>query len=142
MPGLIRISRAPSRTTTHLAMPAICLSSSSLRASISPISSEMRVDLLSGSLASRTGRGCPSSVRAWGSHFTQSQSRLGLLPSSTLINVSDGLCSVATCATAHIATDRHSSGLPAMPATPTSRSGIVTGTSGAVQSSGPSCWSR
>ncbi len=100
------------------------------------------MDRLSSSVASRTGLGWPSSVRACGSHFTQSQSRLGLLPSSTPTTVSDGLCSAATCATAHMATDRHSSGLPAIPATPTSRSGMVTGTSGAVQSNGPSWVSR
>ena len=142
MPGLIRISRAPSSTTTQRVRPASCFSSSSRRSSSSPVSSASIVARASSSVASRTARGWSSSLRAWGSHFTQSQSRLGELPSRTATAVSAGPCRAATCATAHIATDRHASGVPATPTTPTSRSGMVTGTSGAVHSSGPSCASR
>ena len=142
IPVVIRISRAPSSTTIQRVSPAMSFSPSSRLASISPISSEIAAERLVSSVASRTGRGCPSSLRTCGSHFTQSQSRLGSLASSTLTTVSEGLCSAATWATAHIATERHRSGLPAMPTTPTSRSGMVTGTSGAVQRSGPSWTSR
>ena len=142
MPGVIRISRAPSSTTIQRVSPPMSFSPSSRRASISPISSEIADVRFSSSVASRTGRGCPSSVRTCGSHLTQSQSGLGSRPSRTLTTVSEGLCNAATWATAHIATERHWSGLPAMPTTPTSCRGMVTGTSGAVHSNGPSWTSR
>ena len=141
-PGIARSRRAPSSTTTisgenrRRLLTFFCRSAR--RSARICVSSARRRPMVSASDPTRASASCPSVGRTWGSHTVHAQSGTADCAVSTTNCTSRGDCVTASWPSSQRPIERGQVPGPAMPTTPTSASGTVTGTPRVQRGS----WSR